>query len=291
MQIEKRFLSGKRLSDYSSFGIGGPIRFYFEAKEIADFVEALQWAVAHRVPYFILGKGSNCLFDDRGWNGLVIRNRIEFCEIENNRVYAGAGYSFALLGSQSARRGLSGLEFAAGIPATVGGAVYMNAGASGQETFDVLEEVTYLDERGEVMSYSQEQLKRGYRFSAFQEMRGAILAARFLLKERGEQAQEAYRLLIKKRVETQPLKEKSAGCIFRNPSDCPAGALIDRCGLKGSQVGGAKVSAIHANFIVNDASATAKDVRELISQVQQRVFEETGVILEPEIRWVPFETI
>jgi UDP-N-acetylmuramate dehydrogenase len=222
---------------------------------------------------------------------LVIRNRIEFCEIEKNIVHVGAGYGFALLGSQTARKGLSGLEFAAGIPATVGGAVYMNAGANGQETFDALREVLYLNEWGEITNYSKGELKSGYRFSSFQEMNGAILAARFLLQDRGDGVQGRHRSLIKKRVETQPLKERSAGCIFRNPLGSAAGALIERCGLKGLQVGGAKVSEVHGNFIVNDDRATAKDVRELIDQVRQRVLEETGVLLEPEVRWVSFETI
>ena len=288
--LEKRFLAGRRFSDYSTFGIGGPIRYYFEATNVDDFIEAFRWALSQKIPYFILGKGSNCLFDDRGWDGLVIRNKIEFCEIDQNRVHAGAGFSFALLGSQTARKGLSGLEFAAGIPATVGGAIYMNAGASGQETFDTLSEVLFLTEEGERVNYSKSELKWAYRFSCFQQMRGAILSARFSLKEKME-ASETHRLLIKKRVETQPLKEKSAGCIFRNPSGCAAGALIDQCELKGMRVGGAKVSEVHANFIVNDAFATAADVKELIQLVRQRVFEKTGLMLEPEIRWVSLETI
>ncbi len=288
--VENRFQAGKKFSEYSTFGIGGPIRLYFEATEVSDFVEAFRWALSQKVPYFILGKGSNCLFDDRGWDGLVIRNRIEFCEIEECAVSVGAGYSFSLLGSQTARRGLSGLEFAAGIPATVGGAVYMNAGASGQETFDCLSEVLFLDEEGKTRVFAKSELTWDYRFSAFQKMRGAILSARFALKQKSE-AQEVHRLLIKKRIETQPLKEKSAGCIFRNPPGTAAGALIDRCGLKGLQVGGAKVSEVHANFIVNNASAKAADVRELIREVQQRVFEKTGIHLDPEIRWVSFEEI
>ena len=287
--IEERFQSGKCLSELSTFGIGGPIRFYFEAKEILDIEQALCWAIHQKIPYFILGKGSNCLFDDHGFNGLVIRNKIDFCEFSYLSCWVGAGYSFSRLGTQTAQRGWSGLEFAAGIPGTVGGAIYMNAGANGYETCQSLSEVLYIDENGEKKTYLNDELVFSYRYSPFHKLRGCILAARFSFTENSN-ARAAQLAIIDTRTKTQPLQEKSAGCVFRNPSKTKtAGALIDQCGLKGYSVGGAKVSEIHANFIVNKSQATATDILSLIEIVQRRVYDQTGVHLESEIRKVPTE--
>ena len=183
MRIEELLRSGRSLKELSTFGIGGPIRFYLEAAQIAYVEQAIEWALLQKVPYFILGKGSNCLFDDRGFDGLVIHNKIDFCNFNSGRVYVGAGYSFSLLGIQTAKKGLSGLEFAAGIPGSVGGAVYMNAGANGQETCQALEKVLYFDPDTGEKSISREQLIFGHRTSSFQSMRGVILAAHFILTE------------------------------------------------------------------------------------------------------------
>jgi UDP-N-acetylmuramate dehydrogenase len=288
MRIEERFQTGQSLKHLSTFGIGGPIRYYLKAKEISDVEPAIQWALAQGVPYFILGKGSNCLFDDRGFNGLVIHNQIDFCFFNGCEVSAGAGFSFARLGALSAKKSLSGLEFASGIPASVGGAIYMNAGANGRETSQAIEEVLYLHESGEQKKYRQGELQFGYRHSLFQSMKGSILSARFILVE-NPQARPSQQAIVEYRRATQPYQQKSAGCIFRNPPQKPAGALIDQCGLKGLCVGGAKVSEIHANFIVNASNATKADVMSLIEQIQQKVFEQTQIRLEPEVRLVPFE--
>ena len=287
MRIEERFQSGVSLSNLSTFGIGGRARLYFKAREISDIQEALQWAIQHKTPYFILGKGSNCLFDDRGFNGLVIHNRIDFCEFSNFSVFAGAGYSFSLLGVQTARKGWGGLEFASGIPGTVGGAIYMNAGANGRETCQALHEVIFIDENGEQRNLSKEDLPFGYRYSPFQNMRGCIAAVRFSLKE-DSSARKSQLSIIDYRLKTQPLKDKSAGCVFRNPANESAGLLIDRCGLKNSSVGGAKISEVHANFIVNASGATSADVLALIEIVQLRVYDQTGIRLEMEVRTVPY---
>ena len=267
------------LSEFSTFGIGGAIRDFVEVNTIEEMEEAMKFPG----PKLVVGKGSNCLFHDEGFAGLVILNKIDFCKWEDHEVTVGSGYSFSLLGVQTARRGLSGLEFASGIPATVGGAVFMNAGAAGRETADALKAVLYLDQNRR--EYRREELSFGYRKSPFQEMDGVILGATFALKPL-EGARDSQLQIISHRMKTQPLKEKSIGCIFRNPSPLSAGALIERCGLKGVHVGEAKVSEIHANFIVNEASASADDVKRLIRLVQERVFEQTGVPLEPEIRMI-----
>lgn len=289
MRIEERFESGRSLKELSTFGIGGPVRHYFSAENIEEIEQALEWSRLHRVPYFILGKGSNCLFDDRGFNGLVIHNRIDFCNIDGNEISAGAGASFSLLGIRSAKNSLSGLEFAAGIPGTVGGAIYMNAGAGGRETADVLLDVVYLLENGDTVTYLRSDFQFGHRTSPFQLMKGCILAARFVMASDSNARQKQMDMLTY-RMNTQPLRDQSAGCVFRNPSaEISAGALIDRAGLKGKTIGGAKVSEMHANFIVNIANATQADVCALISEVQNTVFEKSGIWMSPEVCVVPFE--
>ncbi len=274
MQLQKN----RRLSEFSTFGIGGQIAHFVEVSTIDEMEEAYRIDL----PKMVIGKGSNCLFSDEGFNGLVILNRIIFCNWNGNEVSVGSGYPFPLIGVQSARKGLTGLEFASGIPATVGGAIFMNAGANGFETADVLKSVQFFDGQAR-REFKREELEFGYRKSPFQKMDGVILAATFSLKELKEARQKQIQI-IDARKKTQPLKEKSAGCIFRNPLGHSAGKLIDQCGLKGAEVGGAKVSGIHANFIVNQGGATAKDVKKLIQLVQEKVLEQTGIFLETEVR-------
>jgi UDP-N-acetylmuramate dehydrogenase len=279
--------TGRFLAEFSTFGIGGPIALFTEAHSIEEMEEAYQYCRCHGLEPLVLGKGSNCLFSDSGHKGLAILNKIDFCEYKELTVRVGSGFSFSLLGVQTARRNLSGLEFASGIPATVGGAVFMNAGASGRETCDPLTAVLFLHETGERKEYSKSALHFGYRSSSFQSMRGCILAATFQL-ELSMIARQSQLAIVDYRMKTQPYKEKSIGCIFRNPSkEQSAGALIDRCGLKGLRVGGARVSEMHANFIVNSGGATARDVQNLIELVQRRVEQRTGIHLEPEIRVIP----
>jgi len=280
------FSSGRFLHEFSTFGIGGPIQYFAEVHTIEEMREAFLFASQKRIPFFVLGKGSNCLFNDSGFSGVVLLNKIDFCSWNETSVQVGAGHSFSLLGSQSARRNFSGLEFASGIPASVGGAVFMNAGANGKETCESLLSVTYLHADGVEEKYSREALSFGYRHSIFHTMKGAIVSAIFSLTPHLE-ARPRQLQIIDYRMKTQPLKEKSIGCIFRNPAgQVSAGALIDRCGLKGFRVGGAKISEIHANFIINVQEATAKDVFYLIELIQKTVLETTGVLLEPEVRFI-----
>lgn len=277
LPVLKKVQKCRSLSEFSTFGIGGPIDSFVEVNSIEEMEEAFRIDL----PKMVIGKGSNCLFSDAGFRGLVILNKIDFCEWGEGEVRVGSGYSFSLLGVQTARRGWSGLEFASGIPATVGGAVFMNAGANGKETCGCLKSVLYFD--GERRELRREELEFGYRVSPFQKMGGVILGATFALG-RDEGARGAQLKIVEGRMKTQPLREKSVGCVFRNPEGCAAGALIDRCGLKGLSVGGARVSEVHANFIVNGGGARAEDVKELIRLVQERVWEKAGVKLEPEIR-------
>ncbi|MES2345019.1 MAG: UDP-N-acetylmuramate dehydrogenase [Chlamydiota bacterium] len=282
-----QYQSSKLLSELSTFGIGGPARVFIEVSEIEELCAVLTSAREQNLPYIVIGKGSNCLFDDKGFDGLVILNKIAFMKQEGNEFYVGAGYSFSLLGVQTARKGYSGLEFACGIPATVGGAIYMNAGANGAETADVLSEVEYISAEGERLLLKRSVLDFSYRTSSFQKKKGAIVAGRFRLQEACAARQKQLDI-ITYRTKTQPYGEKSIGCVFRNPQNLTAGALIEQSGLKGRQVGGAEVSLIHANFIVNKNQATAKDVLELVELVRATVKEKTGVELEMEIRAIPY---
>lgn len=274
LQLQKN----RNLSEFSTFGIGGPLALFVEVSTIEEMEEAFQI----ELPKLVIGKGSNSLFSDEGFSGLAILNKIGFCHWSDQEVTVGSGYSFSLLGVQSARKQLSGLEFASGIPATVGGAVFMNAGANGKETCECLKSVLYFDGKAR-KEFLRKDLEFSYRHSPFQKMDGVILSATFSLTPLPVARQKQLEI-IDYRMKTQPLKEMSAGCVFRNPAGGFAGALIDRCGLKGVKVGGAKVSEVHANFIVNAEKATANDVKNLIRLVQEKVFEQTGVLLETEIR-------
>lgn len=282
-----QFEVDKPLSQLSTFGIGGPARFFIEVQKLEELQSLFQYCHSQQLPFFIIGKGSNCLFDDKGFDGVVILNKIAFCQYDWPIVHVGAGYSFSLLGTQTARKGWSGLEFASGIPGSVGGAVYMNAGASGTETCEALFEVTFLNEKGEVEILSRDKIEFSYRFSSFQKRKGAIISAKFLLQPL-EEARKKQLGIIEYRTRTQPYNDKSAGCVFRNPESQSAGALIQQSGLKGMRIGGAEVSTMHANFIVNKGRATSKDILELAELVKRTVKEKTGVELDMELRCIPY---
>jgi UDP-N-acetylmuramate dehydrogenase len=278
-----QFSSSKNLAELTTLGIGGKARYYIEVRDISTMQKVLRFCKLEGVHYVIIGKGSNCLFSDDGFSGLVIHNKIDFChEVAPFRFYVGAGFSFALLGTQTAKRGISGLEFASGIPASIGGAIYMNAGAQGYSTSQCLQSVDFVNEEGRLVRYEKEKLDFSYRYSSFHKLKGAIVAATFSLIPAGD-ASLKLRDLLEYRLKTQPYHEKSAGCIFRNPVGISAGALIERCGMKGAIHGGAKVSEMHANFIVNMGGATCLDMLTLIEKVQKKVKDDTGFHLEKEL--------
>jgi len=283
------FKKDQKLSELSTFAIGGPAKYYLQVQTIEEMQRVMRFCKEEKLSFFILGKGSNCLFDSKGLNRLVIHNKIDFCQEENpGEFYVGAGYSFSLLGMQTAKKGWTGLEFASGIPATVGGAVYMNAGAQGQSTFDTLQSVSYVHPNGTLEEFAKEMLISDYRTSSFQKMAGAIVAARFLLKP-SEDARKNQLALLSKRIQSQPYQDKTAGCVFKNPLPKSAGALIDELGLKGYQIGGAKVSEMHANFLVNTKEATSDDMRALISHIKEKIKNAYGIELDQEVYWITDE--
>jgi len=270
-------------------GVGGPADYFAAVHTIDELRNVLYFKLSHGLRHIVVGRGSNALFDDRGFKGLVIHNKICFLDrVDDTTLHVGSGYNFSLLGSQSARWGLSGLEFASGIPGSVGGAVYMNAGANGKETCESLAEVEYMTFDGALKKVCQNQMSFRYRWSCFHEIEGVITSAAFRLAVSGE-ARQRQRQIIQKRQTSQPLKEKSSGCMFRNPEGGHSGSLIEQCGLKGTRIGGAEVSPVHANFIVNRGKATAQDVLNLVALIQKRVKEDTGHELEMEVRKIPYE--
>lgn len=287
MLIQNLFQSGKLLKNYTTIQIGGPAHAFIAVDSIEKMQEVVRYCFIHKQDFFVLGKGSNCLFHDKGFKGLIVLNKINFCSFEQEFVSVGGGYSFSYLGTQTAKKGLAGLEFASGIPASVGGAIYMNAGVSRSETADCLQEVTFINQIGEIEILSREEIDFSYRYSSFQNRKGVIAAATFKLAEVKGAKQKQHDLLAY-RLKTQPYKDLSAGCIFRNPDKTSAGALIEKCGLKGTCIGDAEVSLVHANFIINKGKATASQVYELASLIQQTVKEKEGVDLKMEILCIPY---
>jgi len=276
------------LKDYCTFGIGGPAHLFLSVSTIEEMQKAIGFCEGKCINYMVLGKGSNCLFDDQGFDGAILLNKIDFFKQPSPGIFhVGAGYSFALLGVQTARQGWSGLEFASGIPASVGGAVFMNAGANGGETSQFLQSVDFITEEGSLETYPAEALSFRYRYSPFQEKRGAIVGATFALKP-GADARKRQIEIINARKKTQPLNAKSAGCVFLNPECGHAGALIEQCRLKGHEIGGAKVSEKHANFLINRGEASSADMLNLIAFVRKQVEDSTGIVLQSELRYIPY---
>lgn len=287
IQLQKN----KSLKELSTLGIGGLADYYFEATSIESMKQAITTCRSQGLDYLVIGKGSNCLFDDRGFQGAILHNKIDFFKTPSlGLYYVGGGYSFSLLGSQTARADYGGLEFASGIPASVGGAVFMNAGASGAQTCDPLVSVDYIDDEGFFHRLRKEELVFGYRTSTFQQLKGAIVGATFELAP-SKDARQKQLEIIRYRLKTQPYKDKSAGCIFRNPNAGHAGKLIEDCGLKNFSIGEAKVSDHHANFLINVGSASHFDFLALMHHIKTTVEEKRNIHLESEVRIVPHTRI
>ncbi|HKW70726.1 MAG TPA: UDP-N-acetylmuramate dehydrogenase [Candidatus Dormibacteraeota bacterium] len=278
------------LASRTSFGIGGPAEFFVELARPEAIEKAVDGCKARSIPYLLLGAGTNLLIADRGVDGLVLRVVYRDHEIDGTRVRAGAGLKMMRLARIVADANLRGLEFAIGVPGTVGGAVYQDAGCWGKEIREVLVEVAgYMPGAG-ARNWSPGDLQLGYRTSALRdgELMGALVLSATVQLERGdgEQARQLMAKLAKERNETQPIKTKNCGSVFMNPPGDSAGRLVQAAGLKGARQGAAVVSQLHGNFIVNEGGATAADVRRLIERVMVEVKRRFGAQLQPEVEMV-----
>ena len=283
---EEQILEGEPMSRHTTFRVGGPAEVLVkpECEQIAAVVERCQF---HQVPYIIIGNGSNLLVSDQGLSGVVIElgKPASGIRIEGQTVYAEAGAMLSKVANEAAQAGLAGMEFASGIPGTIGGAVFMNAGAYGGEMSQIIKEVTVLTPEGEKRVLSLEELKLGYRHSCVEEKGYIVLSAVLELEQGNKEEISSYMEELKrKRIEKQPLEYPSAGSTFKRPEGYFAGKLIMDAGLRGYTVGGAQVSKKHCGFVVNKGGATAADVAALMKYVQEEVKRQFGVTLEAEVR-------
>lgn len=274
----------------TTFRTGGPASLLVQPNSEGALQDILQAALSENIPYCVIGNGSNLLVSDEGFHGLVIRIGAEMSGIEElggGRLRVEAGASMSTLCNAARKLGLSGLEFAFGIPGTAGGAAVMNAGAYGGEMRDVLLSCDHLDSRGNPGAFTGEALDLSYRHSAYSAGGYILTALTLRLMPDSTQAIRArMEENLRRRKEKQPLDFPSAGSTFKRPVGHFAGALIEQCGLKGCRIGGAQVSEKHAGFIINAQEATSADIAALIAFVRQRVLEETGVLLSPEVKWI-----
>lgn len=277
------------LCRWTTFQIGGPAALFCMPNSAEQLIQAAALCRAAGLRIYWLGKGSNVLFSDEGFDGAVILVSEGISEVyaEGNVLHAGAGASMEQVCLCALDSGLTGLEFAYGIPGSVGGAVYMNAGAYGGEIKDVLKCASFLDEHGEVKTLQAPELALGYRTSIFETHPWCILSAEFALAPGNKKEIVAQmETLAQKRHEKQPLEMPSAGSTFKRPQGAFAGALIEQCGLRGFSVGGAAISQKHCGFVVNTGGATCEDVVALTDRVIEIVKKQTGYTLEREIRVV-----
>lgn len=283
----ERLLVHEPMSKHTTFRIGGPADYLVFPATVQEVSNVLHIAKQYNVPVTILGNGSNVLVLDGGIRGVVLKfgSEMGYIRHKGHTVYAGAGALLAKVSKYAAQYNLTGFEFAIGIPGSIGGAVFMNAGAYEGEMSQVVQAVTAVCQDGVLRRFVRDQLNFGYRHSVFQE-NGCLICEVELALLNGEN--NSIRVLLDdyttKRQTKQPIEMPSAGSTFKRPQGHFAGTLIEQAGLKGASVGGAQVSIKHAGFIVNAGGATAQDVLALISEVQDRVYQQFGVALHPEVK-------
>ena len=288
------------LKKYTTFRIGGKAKYFFKAETKEDLIEAINLAKKKKLPFFILGGGSNILVADEGYNGLVIKLQITNSKSQTDsklqipKIYAEAGTPLASVVSKATKKSLTGLEWAAGIPGTAGGAIYGNAGAFGSSMKDIVKTITVL-EYGQSSEAEPRKIivknkdcEFGYRDSAFKHKKNLIILSAILQLKKGKRKEIEKKIKenLNYRKERQPLNFPSAGSVFKNPKNFSAGELIDKCGLKGKKVGNVKISEKHANFIVNLGGGKAKDVMKLIKIIKNKVKKKFAVTLEEEIQFL-----
>ncbi|MBQ4473714.1 MAG: UDP-N-acetylmuramate dehydrogenase [Lachnospiraceae bacterium] len=288
------------LKNHTTIRLGGPAEYYVTPESPEQLRQILFLTTAQEVDCYILGNGSNVIFSDKGYKGVVVKmgppqDLISILDGEEEGmgvIRVGAGASLARVAMQAAEAGLTGMEFAAGIPGTVGGALLMNAGAYGGEMKDVVKDVLVINSMGRYENYTCKQLRYGYRYSILQEDTNVIVGATLVLR-RGDKEEILAKItdLNNRRREKQPLEYPSAGSTFKRPEGYFAGKLIEDAGLKGYRVGDMMISEKHAGFMINVGEGTTHDAVQLIMDVQDRVEEKFGVFLEPEVRIVGYHDV
>ncbi len=287
-----KILENVVLKNYTTYKIGGTAKVMIFPKNIEDLVELIKYIKIKNIKYFVLGNGSNVIFSDKEFDGIIIKlDCFDDIEIKKDVITAGAGASLMKTALKSAREGLTGLEFATGIPGTVGGAVYMNAGAYKSDMGYVVKKVQVLTPDLKVITMVNKELDFHYRTSFLKRHKGYICLQATIKLQKGNKdlISEVITERKKRRVESQPLEYPSAGSVFRNPKDMFAGKLIEDLGLKGLIKGGAQISNKHANFIVNIGNANAQDVYDLIHFVKETVKQEYDIELKEEQEFVNWE--
>lgn len=283
---DRPLLLDEPMSRHTSFRIGGPADMMAMPKNETELCNLLQKAAANNIPVTLIGNGSNLLVRDKGIRGLVIKlgNMLNEIKVEENGITFGSGVSLALASRKAAENSFTGMEFAVGIPGSIGGAVYMNAGAYDGEMANVVTSVRVMDAAGKVTVLSADDLQFAYRKTALQNS-GLIVTSVTVTLKKAKQSDIYAKMddFSQRRISKQPLELPSAGSMFKRPPGYFAGTLIDQTGLKGYTVGGAQVSEKHAGFVVNIGNATAADVLQLIKDVQDRVMAAHGVYLQPEV--------
>ncbi len=291
---KEQIITDEPLSKHTTFRIGGPCDYFVNIKKEDELIGVIRLCRDEKVPYFLIGNGSNLLVADEGFRGVVLK--IDDCseeftvqEEENSLLVTGsAGMNLSSFAMKVGNLGLTGFEFAAGIPGTLGGAVFMNAGAYGGEIKDCIHCAKVVSFDGEVINLSKEELQLSYRNSIVQKEGYLILSATFrFVKGNKNEILQRIEELNRRRKEKQPLEYPSAGSTFKRPEGYYAGKLIMDAGLKGYRVGGAMVSDKHCGFVINTGNATAADVIQLIKDVSRIVNEKYHVVLEPEVRIFP----
>jgi UDP-N-acetylmuramate--alanine ligase len=276
------------LSKHTTLRVGGPAQFWVEPRNETAFAELIRFCRHETLPLFVIGRGSNLLVRDGGIRGVVVHpcgGDFDKIDISGTEITAGAGAKLKELAYAGKAAGLTGLEWMEGIPGAIGGALRMNAGAMGAQTFENVVRLRYLDANGEAHTKNRDELEVHYRNVPILEKNYAVRA---VFRGQAAPAEEIIRKLQtsqEKRRSSQPMA-KSAGCIFKNPGACPAGKLIDELGLKDSSVGNARVSEVHGNFIVNDGGATAAEMLELIDKIKATARAKCGIELETEVKIV-----
>ncbi len=291
--VEKALQRSVPLAPFTTFRIGGPARYFIQPASIGQFGDAIEWACGHAVPYFVLGGGANVLVHDRGFNGLIIHTgKMKGMEIEGESIDAECGVAVDTLVDTALDNGLGGLEFAAGLPGTVGGALFMNARAYEGEFSSIVSTVRALRLKGKRVKeilLQREDLRFSYKGSLFQGKRYYVYSVHFLLSPGDSDTMRMkVREIRRKRQEAGQFVFPNAGCIFKNDYDVgkPTGKIIDELGLKGTRIGDAEVYQRHGNFIVNRGSATAHDVYRLILLLESRLEKHLGVRIEREINLI-----